>query len=78
MLITQAHPEYATLRSTLQHLIQQQGLRSLWAGIAPRAFRIACAVMILQTVRSKLITLVGGLKQDDAPDGMLLVPTPRD
>lgn len=75
----QAHPEYATLRSTLQHLIQQQGLASLWAGIAPRAFRIAGAVLILQTVRSNLISLVEGLRRgDDAPDDLLLLPLPRD
>ena len=75
--VMQAHPEYATLRATLQHLVRQQGLRSLWAGIAPRAFRIACAVIILQTVRSRLIGIVEGLRQDDAADNLLLPPLPR-
>ncbi|CAL5225283.1 g8081 [Coccomyxa viridis] len=56
------HPEYATLRSTLQHLVKTQGLSGLWAGIVPRAGRISCAVIILQGVRSKLISLVEQLK----------------
>ena len=61
-LLMQEHPEYATLRSTLQHLVKTQGLSGLWAGIVPRAGRISCAVIILQGVRSKLISLVEQLK----------------
>lgn len=61
-LCMQEHPEYATLRSTLQHLIRTQGVSGLWAGIVPRAGRISCAVIILQGVRSKLIALAEQLK----------------
>ncbi|CAK0735994.1 hypothetical protein CVIRNUC_000674 [Coccomyxa viridis] len=56
------HPEYATLRSTLQHLAKTQGAAGLWAGIVPRAGRISSAVIILQGVRSKLIALAEDLK----------------
>ena len=58
----QEHPEYATLRSTLQHLMRTKGVLGLWAGIVPRAGRISCAVIILQVVRSKLIALAEQLK----------------
>ena len=61
-LCMQEHPEYATLRSTLQHVIRTQGVLGLWAGIVPRAGRISSAVIILQGVRSKLIALAEQLK----------------
>ena len=61
-LLMQEHPEYATLRSTLQHLVRTQGVSGLWAGIVPRAGRISCAVIILQSVRSKLISLAEEMK----------------
>lgn len=61
-LLVQEHPEYATLRSTLHHLVRTQGASGLWAGIVPRAGRISCAVIILQGLRSKLIGLVEELK----------------
>ncbi len=61
-LLMQEHPEYATLTSTLRHLVRTQGLSGLWAGIVPRAGRISCAVIILQGVRSKLISLVEQMK----------------
>lgn len=61
-VLMQAHPEYASLGSTLQHLLRTQGISGLWAGIVPRAGRISCAVIILQGVRSKLISLAEELK----------------
>ena len=61
-LLMQEHPEYATLGSTLRHLVRTQGVLGLWAGIVPRAGRISCAVIILQSVRSKLISLAEEMK----------------
>ncbi|KAK9916384.1 hypothetical protein WJX75_002075 [Coccomyxa subellipsoidea] len=73
------HPEYATLPSTLRHLVQTNGLSSLWAGITPRAFRIATAVVILQALRSKLISVVEGNKGPVlTPDEAILLTLPRD
>lgn len=75
----QVHPEYATLPSTLRHLVQTNGLSSLWAGITPRAFRIATAVVILQALRSKLISVVEGNKGPVlTPDEEILLTLPRD
>ena len=61
-LLMQEHPEYASLGSTLRHLLRTQGVSGLWAGIVPRSGRISCAVIILQGVRSKLISLAEELK----------------
>ncbi len=75
----QANPEYATLRSTLSHLVKTNGLTSLWAGISPRAFRIATAVVILQMLRTKLISIVEGLKSPVlSPEDEALLAMPRD
>lgn len=80
-LLWQEHPEYATLRSTLRHLVEKDGIGKLWAGISPRAFRIASAVVILQGVRSKLISLIAGPEAAavvDASNGEALLPVPGD
>ncbi|EIE26829.1 mitochondrial carrier [Coccomyxa subellipsoidea C-169] len=78
-LDSKVHPEYATLRSTLRHLVQTNGVTSLWAGISPRAFRIATAVVILQAMRSKLISVVEGIKDPElTPEEELLLTLPRD
>lgn len=39
---------HRTALTTLRHVHQTAGLPSLWAGFAPRAFRIMCASIILQ------------------------------
>ena len=71
--------EYATLQSTLRHIVRTEGLGSLFAGIAPRAFRIAGAVIILQSVRNSLISLVEGMKADHAAlEDVPLVPLPSE
>lgn len=75
----QVHPEYATLRSSLRHLVQTKGLTSLWAGISPRAFRIATAVVILQMIRTKLISIVEGINSPGlTPEEEALLTLPRD
>ena len=43
--------EHRSAWSTLQHVHRTVGLPSLWAGFAPRAFRIMCASVILQVSR---------------------------
>ena len=53
-----ANPEYATWQSTLRHMTHERGMGVLFAGLAPRAFRICGATMILQTVRTKLVGLI--------------------
>ncbi len=59
--------------------MQTNGVTSLWAGISPRAFRIATAVVILQAMRSKLISVVEGIKDPElTPEEELLLTLPRD
>ena len=53
-------PEYKTLVSTAQHIINTRGVTSLWSGLAPRLFRLCSAFIILQVARSELINLVEG------------------
>lgn len=73
------HPEYATMRSSLRHLVQTNGLTSLWAGITPRAFRISTAVVILQMIRTKLISIVEGINKPGlSPEEETLLTLPRD
>lgn len=40
---TISHPQYRTLVSTTQHIIQSEGAGTLFAGMWPRMFRIVCA-----------------------------------
>lgn len=54
-LDTQKQPEYMTIRSTAQHLINSQGISALWAGIVPRLIRLCGATVILQAVRTSMI-----------------------
>ena len=77
--LVSAQAEYATLQSTMSHIVKAEGLSSLFAGIAPRAVRIAGAVIILQSVRTRLISLVEGMRADDAAlEEVPLVPLPSE
>jgi hypothetical protein len=75
LVASQVHPEYTTLPSTLRYLVEKDGIARLWAGITPRAFRIASAVVILQTVRGHLIGFVEGRRDlADPEDAEALFP----
>ncbi|KAI3435642.1 hypothetical protein D9Q98_001700 [Chlorella vulgaris] len=55
---TISHPQYRTLVSTTQHIIQSEGAGTLFAGMWPRMFRIVCAVFILNSTRTTLVDAV--------------------
>lgn len=55
---TAAHPQYRSLLSTTQHIIQTEGVGTLFAGLWPRAFRIVCAVFILNGTRNTIVEAV--------------------
>ena len=44
--------------STTRHIVQHEGVTTLFAGLAPRTFRIVCAVFILNGTRSTLVDWV--------------------
>lgn len=51
-------PQYASFFSTMRTVVAQEGVGALFAGLAPRAFRVCGAVFILTGVRSALVDLV--------------------
>ncbi|KAK9824556.1 hypothetical protein WJX72_011293 [[Myrmecia] bisecta] len=66
------HPQYRTAVSTLRFIASTQGIGSLWAGIAPRAFRIVGATFILNGVRTQLTDLLEGSR--DKVEGAQQLP----
>lgn len=52
------NPEYKTVLSTTKHIINNDGVGTLFAGLLPRAFRIVCAVFILTGTRNTIIDWV--------------------
>lgn len=50
-----AHPQYRSLISTTQHILRTEGAGTLFAGLWPRAFRICCAVFILNGTRTTIV-----------------------
>ena len=62
----ESHPEYTSIASTARHLIQTQGIASLWTGIAPRLVRLCGATIILQVVRTQMIALIEGSRTDES------------
>ena len=53
-----ANPEYSTWLRALRQLTSQNGAGALLSGLAPRAFRICGATLILGTIRTQLVGLV--------------------
>jgi hypothetical protein len=60
-------PEYARLGSSVAHIVRNEGLSSMFAGLLPRAFRIICAVFILTGTRN---TAISFLEERRAPGPM--------
>ena len=46
--------------STMHYIVQTEGLRTLFAGLLPRTFRIVCAVFILNGTRSAVVEVCTG------------------
>ena len=58
-VVPKENPGYATSISTMKHVIKQGGgILSLWAGIAPRAFRIVGATFILNGTKTFIVDKV--------------------
>lgn len=52
-------PEYRNSITTMQHVMKQGGgLKALWSGIAPRAFRVVGATFILNGTRTYIVDKV--------------------
>lgn len=49
------HPEYRSFLSTTRHIINAEGAGTFFAGLWPRAFRIVCAVFILNGTRNTIV-----------------------
>ncbi len=60
-------PEYATLRSTISEVIQNEGgLVRLWNGIAPRMFRIIAATFILNYTKTNCVDYLEDQRKEGA------------
>ena len=53
-----SHPEYRSMLSTTRHIVQTEGVGTLFAGLVPRSLRIVAAVFILNGTRSTLVDLL--------------------
>lgn len=59
-----ANPEYRSFLSTTRHILATEGPGTFLAGLGPRAFRVCCAVFILNGVRN---TVVDALQAQRTP-----------
>jgi hypothetical protein len=59
-----ANPEYRSFMSTTRHILATEGPGTFLAGLGPRAFRVCCAVFILNGTRN---TIVDALQAHRAP-----------
>ncbi|PSC69614.1 Mitochondrial Carrier (MC) Family [Micractinium conductrix] len=57
------HPQYRSLMSTVSHIVKTEGAGTFFAGLWPRAFRIVCAVFILNGFRSTVVDAVDNHRQ---------------
>lgn len=54
----EAYPQYRTMLGSARHIVETEGASTLFAGLLPRAFRLICAVIILNGTRNALVELV--------------------
>lgn len=51
----QSHPQYRTMYSTANYIVQERGFSALFAGLMPRAFRIIGAMFIFNSVKTNAV-----------------------
>lgn len=66
----ETHPQYRSIASTGRHIVATEGVGTLWAGLAPRAFRIVCAVFILTATRNACVDFLEERRREPAALGL--------
>ena len=50
-----SYPQYRTMYTTAQYIVQERGVSALFAGLMPRAFRIIGAMFIFTAVKTNAV-----------------------
>ena len=60
-----SYPQYRTMYSTAQHIVQEGGVTALFAGLMPRAFRIIGAMFIFNSVKTNAVEYLESTRRVD-------------